>query len=472
MPVSALAEADESTLAVVTRSDPAWWVREVLGAEPWAKQVAILESIRDNPRTAVRSGHGVGKSFIAARAVLWYLYAHPYSVVVTTAPTGRQVRKILWAELRQAFGAAKVPLGGTLLQTELNVDDKWFAFGFSTDDGDSFQGPHAEHALVVLDEASGVDPDLWVAIDGILTSEHCRFLAIGNPTDPTGRFAQEFKTAGTKKIHISVFDTPNFTAFGITIDDIRNNSWQGKIGDKPLPYPALTTPSWVADKFKRWGEGSPLWDARVMGNFPAQGSDTLIPLTLIEKAQARTLEAKGANELGVDVARFGEDETVIAHRRGPVVRLVHVGARQDTMETTGHVVLQLRETGADVAKVDDVGLGGGVTDRLVELQEHVAPVNVGMAANDPERFANLRAELWWNLRERFREADIDIPPDDDDLAAQLASVKYKLTSKGQIQIESKADAKKRGVPSPDRGDAVVLAFAPSPGVDLEALARM
>jgi len=470
------ATAQEITLFHRIQSDPAWFVRECLGDEPWQKQIEILEAVRDNGRVAVRSGHGIGKSWIAARVALWYLFAFPGSIVMTTAPTDRQVEKVLWAELRKAYHGAKIALGGTCLLKRLDLEDRWFALGFATDDPDALQGIHAEHLLAVVDEASGIDPALWPAIEGLLSSASCRLLMIGNPTEPSGDFAREFKSAATKKLHVSVFDTPNFTRFGVTLDDIRSRTWAEKVNGSRLPIPALVTPAWVADKHQRWGESSPLWDARVVGQFPQQGSDTLISLAWIEAAQARDLPEGDPSELGVDVARFGDDETVIAHRRGPRVRLISVTSKEDTMETTGRVVAATRDQGVSAIKVDDVALGGGVTDRLRELGYPVVPVNVGEGASeptmsgDPERYANKRAELWWAVRERFRSGAIDIDPEDEELAAQLASLKYKYTSRGQIQIERKEDAKKRGISSPDRADALMYAFAPrSDTYDLDVL---
>lgn len=424
-------------------------------------QAMILDAIRDNDRVAVRSCHGAGKSWIAACAVLWFLFTHRDSIVITTAPTGRQVKKILWAEIHQAYDNAPIALGGRLLGAELAIDPKWFAFGFSTDVGDSFQGPHAEHMMAVLDEASGVAPEIWTAVEGVLSSEHARLLTIGNPTDPTSPFAGECKSGTTKTFHISAFDTPNFTAFGITLEDIRAGTWQAKITG-PMPFPPLTTPAWVADKWKRWGDESPLWLARVMAQFPEHSTDTLIPLAWVEAAQQRDLPAGDPNELGLDVARFGSDRTVFAHRRGPRVRIVETHAKEDTMQTTGRAVQALRNTSATAVKVDDIGVGGGVTDRGREQKLPFVPINVGEAATDPEKYANLRAELAWSLRERFQDGTIDIDPEDDELAEELTTIKYKFRSGGQIQVESKDDVKKRLKRSPDRMDAVVLAFAPTP----------
>lgn len=446
------------------REDPVYFVRDYLGSEPWPKQAEILDAVRDNKEVAVASCHAAGKSWISARAVLWFNYTHKLSRVVTTAPTFDQVRDILWQEIRLAYASSKVDLGGKLLDTRLDLGPNWFATGRSTNDANRFQGAHSSKGsiLVVADEAAGIEPDIWVGIDGILTSQDSHLLAIGNPTESSGEFFEMFKRPGVVKIHISAFDTPNFTAFGITIEDIRSGEWRAKITG-PLPAPWLITPEWVADKWQKWcggsqaGEDNPLWVSRVLGQFPNTSNDTLIPLIWITKAMERSLVPGEPSALGCDIARYGGDETVILHRRGPVARIAKATFQEDTMQTTGRVIAALAATGATEARIDADGLGAGVFDRLHEQGKPAIEMHSGQSPRDKERFLNARAEWFWALRERFETGDIDI--DDEDLAAQLANIKYKFTSRGQTQIESKDDMKRRGVHSPDRADALMLAYA-------------
>jgi len=461
--------------------DPVWWCENVLGVKLWSRQVEIIESVRDNPLTAVRSCHGIGKSFAAGQVILWFLNAFTPSIVLSTAPTWRQVEKLVWKEVRASYARARRagrPLGGNLLPAspELQIiRDQWYAAGLSTNDPDRFQGYHEEHILVIVDEAAGVPEDIFEAIEGVLTSEHSRLLLLGNPTSIGGTFHKAFRGAGYHTIHIGAFDTPNFTAFGITPEDFPGNSWEEKITGR-LPNPKLITPEWAYDKFLKWGPDSPAYQARVLGNFPEAGGDTLIPLAWVEAAQARWLDDEPGEpvEIGCDVARFGQDATVIATRRGRRVDPLLVHSQKDTMETAGLIMAAYRETGASTVKVDEIGIGAGVVDRLRELKCPAVGVNVASAPVEPERFTNLRTELWWNLREllnpnpRANPNPIALPPDDQ-LLADLTNVKYRITSKGQTQLESKEEIKKRLGRSPDRGDAVVLAFAPAIKQDPTAL---
>ncbi|MEN6396670.1 MAG: hypothetical protein ABFC78_09330 [Methanoregula sp.] len=442
--------------------DPVWWIREVLGREPWEKQIEIIESVRDHRTTAVKSCHASGKSFDAGAIALWFLYAHQPSIVLTTAPTDRQVRGILWKEIRKNFQRAKLPLGGTILTQELKLAEDWFAWGFTAPDydPDRFQGFHEIYLLVIADESSGVSDEIFEGIDGVLTSEQCRLLMIGNPTNPTGRFARAFKSPDVNKISISAFETPNFTTFGITDEDMVMNRWESKItGELPAPY--LITPRWVHERLHDWTHDSPLYAAKVLAQFPEAGTDTLIPLHWVEAAVDRTLKRTSPAELGVDVARYGSDQTVIILRQGPVARITKTMPMSSTMAVAGEVIKALRETGASSAKVDAVGIGAGTVDRLVEQRAPVEEMQSGATSSDPEVYLNTRAEWYWGLRIRFETGDIDIE-NDAELISQLSNIKYMINSRGQIQIESKEDMKKRGLPSPDKADTLMLAFAKKP----------
>ncbi|MBQ7262742.1 MAG: hypothetical protein IJR14_03375 [Synergistaceae bacterium] len=450
--------------------DPVFFAREVLGKQPWSAQADILRSLRDHPRTAVRSCHGIGKTFVAATGILWFLFTHERSIVLSTAPTWRQVEKLIWKEIRSAYRDALVPLGGAIMPKtpELHIlQNEWYAAGLSTNEPDRFQGFHEEHILVVVDEASGVNEEIFEAIDGVLTTKGARLLLLGNPTAIGGTFYDAFRSETFAKIHVSAFDTPNFTAFGIGLDDIESGRWKDKIGDAPLPFPRLIAPEWVRGRYLEWGTSSPAWQSRVLGDFPTQGEDTLIPLAWIELAMERWEETEpdAPVELGVDVAGFGSDRTVIAVRRGPRVDPLHVWVKKSTRETAGIVARFARELGTSAIKVDSIGIGQGVVDSLEEDGFDRVGVNVSERARDVERFADLRAELWWGLRERLdpEKGDGIALPRDDGLLSELASVRYKITGRGQVRVEPKDEMRKRLGRSPDLADAVVLAFAPRGG---------
>ena len=444
------------------QSRPTDWVEEFIGGRLWEKQKEILDAFVSEDRIAVRSCHGAGKTYIAARAALWFLNNFENSIVITTAPTFRQVKKILWKEIRVAHSRSNKTLKGKPLTAELKIDDDWFAFGFSTDDPDAFQGIHADHVLVIFDEASGIAPDIWTSSEGVLSNEHAVRLVIGNPTDPASIFASEFRDSHVKHISISAFDTPNFTEFGITEKDIKGGTWRKKI-NKPLPYPGLISPSWVAERYRKWRPESPMYQARVMGIFPEQGTDTLIPLAWIDRAVSNYNEDMDRDtkcKFGVDVAYSGPDSNVVAKSTKDLIKILDTWTGQDTQQTAGRVIRLARDHSPKKINVDCIGYGAGVADRIIEDFPNLGVrINVAEISSDQEQYKNLRAELYWNLRERFEENSIALHPDDEDFHAQLSSLKYKITGSGQIQIESKEDMKKRIGGSPDESDAAMLSLA-------------
>lgn len=416
--------------------DPAWFLREVLGVTHITPQQSdVIASVAANRRTAVTAGNGLGKTWIAARLALWFLYAHPGAKVVTTAPTWHQVQNLLWRELRVAHSQSRFALGGQLNQTELNLSDEWFAIGLSTNDPTRFQGIHAPRVMVIFDEATGVAPCIWEASEGVAVGQEDRFLAIGNPTDPTSEFKRKDDSGLWNVIRLNCEEHPNVTTGDIVV-------------------PGAVTREWVEERQLEYGgRETGLYRARVRGLWPEEGDDVLIPLRLVEAAQARWTEPSGKLiSVGCDVARYGQDETVIFQIfEGGIVSRPITRHGQNLMETAG----QLLAMNAPALGVDDAGLGGGVTDRLREQGIPVTPCIGGSAAREEKKFVNARAEMWWALREALQAGDISLP-DDRKLAADLTCVKFSYDSRGRIKLESKDEIKKRLGRSPDRGDALSI----------------
>jgi hypothetical protein len=452
------------------QDEPQTWVKERLGEFLWTAQIEIMKAVRDNRHVAVRSCFDSGKSWTAARIACWWIDTHPpgQAFVVTTARSGVQVKAILWHEIHRAHGAGKLP--GRLNQTEWwrdvrNSDgegshEEIVAFGRKPGDKDptAFQGTHRRFVLVILDEAAEIPAMLFEAADALATNDESRVLAIGNPTDGSSHFAKVSKPgSGWKAIRISAWDTPNFTDEKVP-EDIKAH---------------LLSRVWVEEKRSNWGETNPMWVAKVEAEFPETREDALIPYAWVRDAIERNLPEGIPVELGVDVGAGG-DRNVIACRKGSKVRLIRRDYQPDTMQTCGNLVKAIQVTGATACKVDSIGIGKGAVDRARELRFGekqarlpVVGVNVGEKARDPEEFLNLRAEGYWGLRERFEAGDVDLPTYKDmggeDLAAQLVDVRFKRTSRGQVQIESKDDIKRRSNgASPDDADAVMLAFMKAP----------
>lgn len=442
--------------------DPDYFTSKILQRKMLPFQLNILRSVRDNPRTAVRSCHGIGKTFTAASCVLWFLYSHKNSIVLSTAPTWRQVEKLIWKEIRNAYAGASIPLGGELMPKSPSlqiVQDEWYAAGLSTNEPDRFQGFHEEHILIVVDEAAGISNEIYEAIEGILTSAGARILLIGNPTAIGGGFYEAFQRESWSTFHISAFDTPNFTDFGITQIDITTGKWKQKIGE--IQYPKLITPAWVADKYLSWGESSAPYQVRVLGNFPEQGEDTLIPIAWIEAAMERydDTKAEGECRLGVDVAGFGNDATVVCVMQGRKLREITRHIQMNTNEIAALVSRTARRFNTRLVNVDNIGIGQGVCDNLENRGYPGCAITVSERSSQPDKFLNLRAELWWNMREAFDPTKNPIAiPYDDDLLLELSAVKYRITARGLIQLEMKDEIRRRIGRSPDKADALALAL--------------
>lgn len=416
---------------------PAAFLREVLGEEPWEKQAQIAQALADRRRVTVRSCNGAGKTWLASRLVLWFLYSRPGSIVVTTAPTWRQVKDQIWRYIRSCHARARLP--GVCNQIELAPQGgerpDWYAVGISTDDPTRFQGTHSPAGvLLVVDEASGVPEPIYEAGAGFMTQAESFSLLIGNPNNPAGTFYQSHQRGDWARFHISAFDVP----------------------------PSILAPSYIQRAREDWGEESPAYQVRVLGEFPQESDDTLIGMRYVTAAQQAELEPAGEVVVGADIARFGSDESVAYARQGGCVIAAEFWRGQDTQASAGRIAAFARTHQAARVQVDEIGVGAGVVDAMQAAGAPVTGINVGAGSRDPERFLNLRAEIFWGLRERFRAGEVSIPPADDVLYSQLCALKYKFSAASKIQIESKDDMRKRGLPSPDRADALALAFYNGP----------
>lgn len=432
-------DGDAGQIIKACQNNGAFFIQNVIGDALTWQQLAVCDSVQKNRRTAVPSGHGTGKTHLTARIALQRLFSYRGAKVVTTAPTWHQVENLLWREIRKAHKTSLYPLGGTLMVTELDIDEDWYAIGLSTNESVRFAGIHSEFMTVLLDEASGISEEIWEAAEGLAIGPNDRFLAVGNPLDPMSRFKQVCDSPLWNVVRLNSEEHPNVT--------------EGKI-----IVPGAVTREWIEERLIEYGgRDTPLYRARVLGLFPEQGDDMLISLVDVERAQQRWVEPPAGLDpvaLGADIARFGSDETVEVeiYADGTVGKpKSHMG--QDTMKTAGSV----KANPAKRKAVDDAGLGGGVTDRLRELNVDVLAYNAGESPLDKERFYNRRAETWWMIREGLKADELNLPPDNK-LAADLTNIKYSYTSKGQIKLESKEDVKKRLGRSPDRGDALAIAL--------------
>ncbi len=442
---------DEVALIIDQRVhiDPLFFSRVILGVLHWPAQQRILRAVRKHRRTLCLSGHAVGKTHVLASLVIEWMLRFTDARVVITASTNRQVHDVIWAEVKRQYNAARVPLGGRFMEREWVIGDTRRAVAVSVDDPTAMQGVHSEHVLVVVDEAEGVDARTWDAMDSLLTSPNCRIVACANPVTPSGRVFEQSNRPDVWHVErISCLEHPNITGLG--------------------PYIAgAVTKEWIEEQRRIHGEASPVWQSRVLGEYPRDGSSSLVTREMLDNCASIQTGITEQPRAGLDVARFGSDRSVLAvfDASRTLIRLESWGG-SDLMETTGRALAIAREHGA-LLRVDSCGVGGGVVDRLTEQGEAVDPVDFGAApAGDwpdlvPQgtTFANRRAELHWVMRSLLREKAIRIGADFRDVWADLMLPKIRYDSRGRIAIESKDDIRKRAGRSPDFGDAVILAMS-------------
>jgi len=393
---------------------------------------------------AAASGHGIGKSALSSWIILFIMSTRPHCKGVVTANTSEQLKTKTWAELgkwkkRCITGHWFTYNNG---KGNMNLYHPDYAESWRVDaqtcreeNSEAFAGLHAATStpFYLYDEASAVPDKIWEVSEGGMTDGEPMWFAFGNPTRNSGRFRECFR---------------KFKAWKLFQIDSR----KAKMTNKSL------LDKWVS----MYGEDSDFVRVRVRGVFPRAGSTQFISGEDVFNAAQRTIPEEVydsmPNILGVDVARFGDDQTVLAHRQGRKLHSLDKYRGLSTVQVANLIIKKHSEEKFDAIFVDGAGVGGGVVDQLVSLGygSIVHEVNGGCSPFDEDKYLNKRAEMWDETKHWLAHADI---PDDPELYEDFTEIQFKFTNKQQIQLESKPDMKKRGVSSPDCADAVTLTFA-------------
>lgn len=437
--------------------------REVLTFEPDDWQERAGNDLVKYPRISIRSGQGVGKTAFEAGAALWFLSCFPYAKVIATAPTKHQLNDILWSEI--AKWRDKSPLLTEILRwTKTYVyvagyEKRWFAVARAAAKAEGIQGFHEDNMLFIVDEASGVEDSILEAILGTLSGVNNKLLMCGNPTQLSGVFYESHtKDRNKYKVH-------------------RVNSEESKRTNKEN----------INNLKEKYGADSNVVRVRVYGDFPTQEDDIYIPLSLIERSidtEYIEQEKPGLIHIGCDVARYGDDKTVIGYKIDEKLTFYKKRHGQDTMRTADDIIacgeMLVEKYKPDFAipvKVDDGGIGGGVVDRLRQIKRNnpdrfwwldVWPVKFGQVLSKNKHFHDTTTYMMDVVKKLLSPHDDDgnekkaelILPDDNDLVAQLSGRKYFITEASKLRIESKEAVKKRNLPSPDEADCVLLCCLP------------
>lgn len=435
-------------LALRYQNDRPGFVRNVLGAEPDVWQEDILRAMdQGQRRIAVRSGHGVGKSTLAAWAACHAMTCFPSAKVVQTAPSGPQLFDALFSESKMWFG--RLPDGLRELFSiqadrieSVAAPEQLFVTARTSraETPEALQGYHSDGGIVILcvDEASGIPEQVFEAGAGSMSGHNCITLLMSNPTRISGTFFDCFHRLKHMWFtrHVSCYDSRRVAK------------------------------DFIDDIIARYGEGSNAFRVRVLGEFPIKDDSTYISLELVEAAQRReiALDPKGTRKWGVDPARFGNDRSVLTKRCGTVVKDAPRCWRQlDTMQLAGAVKHEwdntVLEERPEAINVDVIGLGAGVVDRLREMGLPAVGVNVAESPslNPNNSYDRLRDELWGLGKAWLEARDCSLPNDEGFM--ELAMPVYTFKSNGAMKVESKDDFKKRLKFSPDYADSFLLTFA-------------
>ena len=456
------------------RGSPVLFAREVLLFEPDEWQKTALMDLAENPKVAIKSGQGVGKTGLEAVALLWFLCCFPYPRIVATAPTKQQLHDVLWSEISKWM--SRSPLLSEILKwTKTYIymkgnEKRWFAVARTATKPENMQGFHESNMLFIIDEASGVSDPIMEAVLGTLSGENNKLLMCGNPTRNSGTFFDAFNA-----------DRAQYQCHTVSS---RNSPRTNKDN--------------IASLDRKYGKDSNVVRVRVDGEFPEQDDDIFIMLSIIEHCTMLDLPEDVPVKrisLGVDVARYGGDETVIAQNVGGKITLPVMFRGKSLMTTAGKIVWLYRKMIADYpayrgkiyVNIDDTGLGGGVTDRLEEVRQEekldrmvIVPVNAAARVPDDlvedgsskvkacDIYDDMTAYLWGTVKDKLIAEELSLE-NDNELVAQLSCRKQKMTSRGKLYLDSQDDMKQRGIDTPDRADAVALSCYETKAFHIDSL---
>ncbi len=430
------------------------------GPRKWQREVLqqITDHIKNNQgkldfntlRHAVSSGRGIGKSALVSWITIWMLTTRIGSTTIISANSESQLRSVTWAEITKwlatAINSHWFEVSATRLMpakwlTELVERDLkkgtryWGVEGrlWSAENPDAYAGVHNfDGVLVVFDEASGIDDSIWAVTSGFFTENTPNrfWMAFSNPRRNTGYFYEAFNS--------------------------KREFWTTKVVDaRTVEGTDKQVYQQIIDEY---GPDSSQAHVEVYGQFPSEGDDQFISVSLVDDAMKRPKyqDQSAPIVIGVDPARFGADATVIAVRQGRDIISIQRHRGDDTMTVVGHVIEAIEEYKPTLVVIDEGGLGAGIVDRLKEQRYKVKGVNFGNKSTNPIMYGNKRAEMWGEMRQWLKTASI---PSDRILKTDLISPIMKPDSKGTICLESKKDMKARGLASPDAADAICATFA-------------
>ncbi len=446
-------------IAATYRDDPYGYRLDILGRKPcpdpvdpshdWQRDVC--ESVRDNKRTAVAAGHGPGKTALAADLIHWFIATRPRPAIVATANTEDQLQKKLWRELAKVNAQAKnkdwFEWRASSFTAFGEVTQQAVALPWSENNPDAFAGTHEEHVLGVFDEGSAIARCIWNTFGGAMTTPGARWLALGNSTIAEGYF----------------YDITHGKLVARRPGDLQRGLWKSFV--VPSTMSPFVDPGWIAEMKATLGEDSDEYRMRVLGLPPRFHAEQFFNREIVTKAMERVVETfdRWPLIIGADVGRG--DRSVLLPRRGrKVLPKIEIVRGERTTDFARRIADEIRfyreDAGLDAnVVIEELGMGVGVVETLQDMgySDHVFGVNTGIESSDSDLYLNLRCEMY-ALTKEWLEDQVELP-NVPQLMDDLLSIKRKPSGTGKLRLETKEEMRRRGLPSPDVGDALALTFA-------------
>lgn len=434
------------------RSDIGAFASEVLGIELLDCQRAILNALLTHKKIACKSGHKTGKTTSIAVGALWFALLHERARVILTASSARQVESLAWYEIKRLYRRAKIPLGGHLHESAaggLTLSRERQIMGFATDEAEKMAGFSSPKMLFVIDEASGFEDKIYEAIQGN-SAGGAQVFAMSNPTKTSGFFFNAFHS-----------EAQTWSTHTLNSLDVAREA-KARFGDTVT---GLATEEWCNERIALWGLDDVRTKVRVLGQFGNDGQSAFIDADLVSNAMKMHAHTRGSGRLtvGVDLARFGQDASSIAPRRGRKIAYVKSFFKMDGPD----VLKEVRKTcnalklpgEKPLVVLDITGIGQGSAGWYRECYEEFDLVEVNSGQNkgdfDSTQFYNVRADLWDSFRCYLRDGGT--LPSDDDLAKEVTAPKFDIDKENRLIIESKRAIRSRLGKSTDKADACALA---------------
>lgn len=410
------------------------FIKHIIKAKPTTQQLEIIKAVDEgHKQIAVKSGHGTGKSTLLSWLSLWVCLTKQDAKVPITAPSSPQLLYTIMPEIKK--WGLKLP-SFFRDSIDFKMDNITFSNGnfialrtARKESPEALQGFHAENLWFLVDEASGVSENIFEVIEGALTGEHNRLIEVGNPTRTSGHFFNNFHK------NKELFKT--FTLNAELSDNV----------DKGL----------IQRRIKQYGRDSDVYRVRVLGEFPKASSDALFSVEeLLEAVNRDEVDKTGEHIWSLDVARFGDDSSVLCKRAGYKFAPLLVRRNLDTMLLADFVTKEYNESEIKPRAifVDTIGLGAGVYDVLFNRSLPVFEANVTRRSIE-EHYLNKRIEMYKRLQQKLQYISL---PDDDELIGELSSMSYIISNNGKTALEPKDKHKQKLGRSPDKADAIALSF--------------